>query len=236
MDEWRLVASKYVLRLLLPAEMITLADDSLNRGLYSQAAADLAELRTDRHPSDGEVIPLFLEWLREMGIQLPSPTDATWTLLRHQIGRIVRGDVPALQGLVAVAEVCQSPAFPEDASSRYIGQPFGVTALYAAYATREDLDARPQYVAFRGKHGSEGVAELTSHVERLAKLWWRTHGPSSELAPNSPEASVLISAEVPYHERQLTDLIVSSKYRLSWLVVGAVVAALLVLLVVRQFR
>jgi hypothetical protein len=99
----------------------------------------------------------------------------------------------------------------------------------------EDLDARPQYVAFRGKYGTDGVAELSSHVKTLTELWWKTYGPSPELARDSPEASALVSAEVPYHDRELGDLIASAKFRWRWLVVGAIVAVFIVFLVVRQF-
>lgn len=146
--------------------MVQLADKALTQGYYSEAAADLAEFRFERHPSSDDVVPLFLELLRQKGVELPSTTDATWALLTQCIRQIVHGEVPVLDGLKSVAEVCHSGGFPAD-RSRYLGQPFGVTALYTAYSTMEDLDARPKHVAFRGKYGSGGMVELTSHVKGL---------------------------------------------------------------------
>src|SRR4051794_26516821 len=99
MDNLNLIASRYVLDLLRPEEIVQLADRALTCGQYSAEAAELADLRTERHPSSAAVVPLFLAWLRGRGIELPNVADAAWKLLTHYIGRIVHGRVPPLEGL-----------------------------------------------------------------------------------------------------------------------------------------
>ncbi len=195
--------------------MVALAEEALNAGHYSSAVADLADLRTEKHPRSTDVAPLFWAWLIETGVLVPSAEEATWELLRSSIGRVARAELSALNGLKQVAAICHSRSFP-DAPSRYIGQPFGVTALYGAYSAYEELKARPDDVSAFGKYGAAGMAALSQHVVELSQLWWKVHGPSPSLAADSGEASPLLLADVPLHDRQLGALLSVRMLRENW--------------------
>ena len=192
MDDLNVIASRYVLGFLRPEEMVQLADQALNEDHCSPKAADLAELRRERHPSSADVVPLFLAWLSDRGVELPDVTDATWRLLTHHIEGIVHGRVPPLEGLLSVDDTLYYSALP-NGRSKDVERRFGVTALCAAYSTMEDLEDAPAHVPIRGKVGTEAMAELASYVSEVAKIWWKTYGPSPVLALDSLEAQSLLS-------------------------------------------
>jgi hypothetical protein len=192
MDDLNLIASSYVLDLLRPEEVVQLADKALTSGQYSAEAAELADLRTERHPSSAAVVPLFLAWLRAHGIELPNIEDAVWKLLTHHIGQIVHGRVPPLEGLVSVVETLYYSALPNGRSSD-VEQQFGVIALCTAYSAMEDLHEYPEHASIRGKLGIEAMTELSSRVRKLAEIWWKTYGPAPVFALDSPEAKLLLS-------------------------------------------
>ena len=192
MDDLNLIASSYVLDLLRPEDIVQLADRALTSGQYSAEVAELADLRTERHPSSAAVVPLFLAWLRAYGIELPNIEDAAWKLLTHHIGQIVHGRVPPLQGLVSVVETLYDSALP-DGRSNNVEQRFGVVALCAAYSAMEDLHEYPEHASIRGKLGTEAMAELASYVSKVAEIWWKIYGPSPVFAVESSEAQLLLS-------------------------------------------
>src|SRR4051812_12346156 len=180
MDDLNLIASSYVLGLLRPEEIVQVADRALTSGQYTAEIAELADLRTERHPTTAVVAPLFLAWLRERGIELPDVEDAAWKLVTHHIGQIVHEWVPPLQGLVSVVETLHDSVLLNHRFSD-IEQRFGVIALCGAYSAMEDLHDCPEQVSIRGKFGTEAMAELASYVSELAEVWWKTYGPSSVL-------------------------------------------------------
>ena len=220
-DELGFAASRYALGLLLPEDMVRLADLALSDGHYSEPVAELAEYRTDKHPSKGDVEPVFLKWLRESGIPLPSHEEAVWHLLRLVIGRIVRGEVSPLEGLVEVRQIYRETPLPE----RY-----GLAALYAAYWVHDELESRPLDVAFRGSRGPQAIAELESHVRDLADTWWKVYGPSPVFSLESPEAARLSSAGVSFQDSRLERL-VSPRASLSIPRRAALAGAIAVLIV-----
>jgi hypothetical protein len=190
-DELRFAASRYTLGLLLPEDMVRVADLALSDGHYSEPIAALAEYRFNKHPSKGDVEPVFLEWLRESGVPLPSLDEAVWRLLRLAIGRIVRGEVLPLEGLAEVGQIYGRAPFPER---------HGLAALYAAYWVHDELETRPLDVAFRGSQAPKAIAELENHVRELAEIWWKVYGPSPAFGLESPEAARLASVEVPFRD------------------------------------
>src|SRR5690349_4616390 len=167
MDDLNLIASSYVLGLLPPEEIVQIAERALSSGQYSAEIAELADLRTERHPTTAVVVPLFLAWLRERGIELANVEDAAWKLVTHHIERIVHERVPPLQGLVSVVETLYYSVLSCPRSSE-IEQRFGVIALCRAYSAMEDLHDCPEQVSIRGKFGVEAMAELASYVSQLA--------------------------------------------------------------------
>ena len=220
-DELGFAASRYALGLLLPEDMVRLADLALSDGHYSEPIAELAEYRTDKHPSKGDVEPAFLRWLRESRVPLPSHEDAVWHLLRLAIAGIVRGKVSPLEGLVEVHQIYSQTPFPE----RY-----GLAALCAAYWVHDELESRPLDVAFRGSQGPEAIAELESHVRDLAEVWWKVYGPSPAFSLESPEAARLALVGVPFQDLRLERL-VSPRASLSNPLRVALAGAIAVLIV-----
>lgn len=180
--ELKLAASRHALGLLPPEEMVRLADAALSHGHYSDRMDALAMHRFSPHPSALEVAPMFLEWLDESGIPLPSAEDAGWDLSRMAIGRIVREEIPPLRGLDEVARVCRRTQDPER---------FGLGALYAAYLVRGEPADAP-FAKDRHQGGAaEALNEQASYVRELCDTWWKVFGPSPSLGPDSPEAARL---------------------------------------------
>ncbi len=70
-------ANRHALGLLMPEDMMSRADKALNAGHYSERSADLAAHAIERHPSQFEVEPIFVDWLQESGVPLPNAEEAT---------------------------------------------------------------------------------------------------------------------------------------------------------------
>jgi hypothetical protein len=181
-DELRMAASRHALGLLSPEEMVRLADAALDDGHYSGPIDALAMHRSSPHPSAVELAPIFIEWLEETGVQLPSPDEAAWNLLRFAIRRIVRNEVPPLRGLGDVIQVGFGMQEPDR---------FDLRALYAAHRLKDELDDTRLGEEHPGRGGDGVPAELESYVRQLCDIWWRVHGPSPSLSPSSPEAARL---------------------------------------------
>lgn len=196
-EELRRAACQHALGMLTPEDMVALAERTVNAGHYAAAAAELAELlHNEKHPRRSDAEPLFVAWMVEVGFAIPPCEEAIWYLLRDVLGRVDRQELAALEGLRNVAVICES-VLMRDNQSRYVGQGFGVTALYALAWAYDELATHPDKASFLGKSGVAGLAALSERVREVCRLWCKVHGLSPSLSASSPEASALLSTDVP---------------------------------------
>jgi len=161
-----LAAARYVLGNVASEELARVADTLLTEGVYSQA---IGELGTTRGLVMAEAGPLFEQALRDLNVDLPSPDEAVWVLLRYHIGRIAYEEVSPREGLQSVLDV-YNRAHLYGQSGTYVGDSHGIEQLIAAYweykflhceSLETDLDA---------------MRTLDDTVVRAATEWVGQHG------------------------------------------------------------
>lgn len=89
--ELRLVGARLVLGRVHSWEIPPVADRALMNRVYSPA---LAELATLPHPIMADVAPLLRRAMEELGLALPSRTEAAWQVARSCIERLAAGEGP----------------------------------------------------------------------------------------------------------------------------------------------
>ena len=172
LSDLELAAARYAIGTLQSLEMSRLADAALRAGVVYPATTVLGTLES---PTIGDAQPLFLEWLDEMGMQVPDKDAAVWTILGHMMRRIATKEVPAREGLARVIEEGLHDADIFSKTRKYVGDSHGIHHLVGAYHAYDDLDERPDEVSFAGKYGQEAIAALDEDIVRLAGQWCRDH-------------------------------------------------------------
>src|SRR5947208_1872194 len=100
----KLAAARHVLGAIQAEELPLIADEAITRGICSPA---LAELWLTREPTLRDSEPVFEKALREVGIPLPTETEAANTVAKYLITRIVEGSISPRVGTRRLAEeVC----------------------------------------------------------------------------------------------------------------------------------
>lgn len=89
--ELRLVGARLVLGRVHSWEIPPVADRALMNRVYTPA---LAELATLPDPIMSDVAPLLRRAMEELGLALPSRTDAAWQLARSCMERLASGEWP----------------------------------------------------------------------------------------------------------------------------------------------
>jgi hypothetical protein len=100
----KLAAARHVLGALGAEELPLIADEAITRGVCSPA---LAELWLTREPTLRDSGPLLEKALREVGVPLPTKSEAADNVSRYLTTRIVEGSLSPRTGLCwFVEEVC----------------------------------------------------------------------------------------------------------------------------------
>jgi hypothetical protein len=92
----RLAAARHTLGLLQTADVIDLAHQLLDSGIYSYW---LGELATNPQPIMSDVNPVFEKALRALGVEKPNEEIAARIVITSYIGQIVEGSLDARTGL-----------------------------------------------------------------------------------------------------------------------------------------
>jgi hypothetical protein len=168
----QIAAARHLLGVLTSAELVRVADEALEQGVYSDS---LGQLATTTDPVMADVGPLFQKALRELRISLPDEDQAIWLLLRHLIGRIADGSIPPREGVQSVIREVYYPANLHERTTKYVGDSHGIEQLLGNFYAYDDLEARPTEVSCAGKYGQEAIQELGRLIVREAKKWMDTY-------------------------------------------------------------
>jgi hypothetical protein len=103
----RLTAAKHALRLSTSEDLARLADQYLDRGVYTP----LAELILSRNPGWVSVEELVRRTLRQLGVEPLEQQAAVNFLTRHYLWRIAEKSVPAIDGVDLLIEEFYKPLF-----------------------------------------------------------------------------------------------------------------------------
>jgi hypothetical protein len=169
-QDLKLAAARYVLGNVATEELARFADTLLTEGVYSPA---IGELGTTRGLVMAEAGPLFEQALRDLDVEVPSPEQAVWVLLRHHIGRIAYEEVSPREGLQSVREIYDR-ANLHGQFETYVGDSHGIEHLIAAYWEYDCLHARP--VGESLETDVEAIRALDDTVVRAATVWVGEHG------------------------------------------------------------
>jgi hypothetical protein len=169
-QDLKLAAARYVLGNVASEELMRVADTLLTEGVYSPA---IGELGTTRGLVMAEAGPLFEQALRDLNVDVPSPEEAVWVLLRYHIGRIAYEEVSPREGLQSVLEVSDR-ANLHGQSGTYVGDSHGIEQLTDAYWEYDCLHARP--VGESVETDLEAKRALDDTVVRAATEWVGEHG------------------------------------------------------------
>lgn len=172
-DELVLTAARYVFGEERAASLREAADRALKAGVYSDS---LAQLATEFHAKSplSDAGPVFERALAELGLPLPSRTDAVWIALRHAVGRIARGEVAPLAGLAEVKAIFDIAEF-FDRSRAVVGDTHDLQRLLGAYWSYDELETWRDEPRFIGSFERD-VAALDAAVVEEAQRWTARHG------------------------------------------------------------
>jgi len=169
-QDLKLAAARYVLGNVASEELARVADTLLTEGVYSSA---IGEFGTTRGLVMAEAGPLFEQALRDLNVDVPSPEEAVWVLLRYHIGRIAYAEVSPREGLQSVFAIYDRAHLHEQ-SGTYAGDSHGIEQLIAAYWEYDCLHARP--VGESLETDLEAIRALDDTVVRAATEWVGEHG------------------------------------------------------------
>jgi hypothetical protein len=141
---------------------------ALDEGL---GGVSMGELAIERVPSLAEHERLFIEALRECGIEMPTGEQAVEILLRYNLELIACGAIRPYDGLMVVVDKLYHPYISNVSPARYVGDQRGLEHLIGAFFSYDELRFRPDEVSFEDLYGDAALCALDRSVQRLAQEW-----------------------------------------------------------------
>lgn len=86
----------YQLRLLSSGDLVALADNWLNQGIYTD---NINYLQMEKDPIMSEVSELFLKAMEDMKVDIPTRVAAAWIVTEDIMERIVSGSIDLMEGV-----------------------------------------------------------------------------------------------------------------------------------------
>jgi len=86
----------YQLRLLSSGDLVALADNWLNQGIYTDS---INYLQMEKDPIMSEVSELFLQAMEDMKVDIPTRIAAAWIVTEDIMERIVLGSIDLMDGV-----------------------------------------------------------------------------------------------------------------------------------------
>lgn len=167
----RATAGYFALGLASAEQMVAAAHAALDDEIYSRS---LGELATLRNPTQYECEALFATALRELGIGVPTHSDAILAVLDHNAVLLAEGALDPAAGLRELYSVEQS-LWPNRVSRGYSKALAPLGPFLTLYAAVEEVLG---YGAYREEQGlprvvGQRLADLHAEYIRLAKQWCR---------------------------------------------------------------
>ena len=167
-SELELAAARYVLGQIRSSEVVQLADEMLNRGVFSEGFTQLWCLSD---VTMSEVAPLFEAALCELGVSLPSRADAKRLLVADILTPIVNQRSEPLKGLVAfmewVCRTCQS----EECDQIALCASMGLMDLVDEYYSLGELEFMRSSRELNPQYYADELLKLQQGVVKAAHRW-----------------------------------------------------------------
>jgi hypothetical protein len=172
--ELRTFAARHVLGLAHSWEFPPVADRALVNHVYSPSIAELAALP---EPIMSDAAPLLERALGELGLALPSRSEAAWVIARHCMERLVSTmERPRdVLRLLRDASEAATDVLPHD---KYVGHGLDLGSLigtYWSYTEPNENYYEPEKRLITDE--GERQALLDSLARREAKAWLERHRP-----------------------------------------------------------
>jgi hypothetical protein len=168
----RLAAARHALGLFTSEALRQVADEALDRGVYSHS---LGELATTRHPILSEVGPLFEAALKELGVPLPSAEAAARSLTQRYLADIAEGACTPLDGLRRFATECYGPLEHEPFGGR-LADSWGWPGLLGPFHEAKYLMTLIDDGYLDQEEGEQALAKLGARALELASRWCQQDG------------------------------------------------------------
>jgi hypothetical protein len=148
-----------------------IADDALNRGIYSPALAELSLL--PKHATAADVDPLMARLPRELDLPRPSRADAAWFLARHSIEQAATGPPRDPLRQLWRLSIAARDAVPD---KDYVGSGLDIGRLIGLYWSYTE-PGETYYHAEQRDITDEGerLALLDTLAQREARAWLKRH-------------------------------------------------------------
>ena len=161
----RVATARFVLGNLAPLEMIRLANDLLDRGVYARSLGELVTTHA-AYPIVREVYPVFASALAELGVPLPSREAALQMVIADSIVGIAEGRYAPREGVVRLA------GETHEASWEHHGK--GPSAVDDGYQAL--IHAYYDYMYFEDITATgQTASDLDQRVAEEATRWVRQH-------------------------------------------------------------
>jgi hypothetical protein len=166
-------AARFALGVLHSAEIPALANDCLDRGLYTDALGRLYDISD---PRMSEVGPLFERALKELGGRVPAKEEAAHVLLKHTIRCILEGATSPGQGAATIAEEVRSSRNLAVLAGPAAGDADDLGAIVEACYRYDELADRWDEFSLHGTDVAKAASELDEGVLTEAARWHRKYG------------------------------------------------------------
>ena len=164
----QLAAARHALGTLKSWEVVDLANQVATPTEITIAVASLSTLR---EPDFSEVRPLFLEWIAEAHVAMPTREEAIRTLLIHFIRQLAGGAAAPRSTLENLMNEVYFPGGLHALSKNYAGDSHGIERFIALYYEYDDIEERPGAVTLDGMSGGAALSTLDARALKLAREW-----------------------------------------------------------------
>jgi hypothetical protein len=167
-SELERATARYVLGQIRSSELVQLADEMLNRGVFSEGFNQLCGL-SDHIMS--ETAPLFEAAMSELGVTIPSRADAKRLLATEFMKQVVGQQVNPLAGLVAFMDWIGHSCRSEESDQITFCKPLGLVELVSAHWSYDELEYMKGSRELSPQYYADEFLKLEQVVVDVAHRW-----------------------------------------------------------------
>lgn len=149
------IAARYRLGLASGADLTRIADQALDREIYSSS---LGELATISNPIMSEVGPLFEKAMDELNVAIPDFEEAVSTVLCCLLREVLAGTVTPREGMSRVVNEIYHHCGLHEGSKELAGDSHDLQDLLSAFYAYDDIN-------------ESRFAEIDEEIVGLARQW-----------------------------------------------------------------
>lgn len=177
MSKLKTLAARAALGIASSKEIISIANDVLEMGMYSDSIAELSYM--DEGVNSDKVLTLFINYLEENGLTLPDKQIATKQLISEYLKLILNGvSSPRLIIRYLKNEVLDQ-VNGLNAKYKYVGDGYGLQEIISMYYAYDDIEESPETVSYDNKFGLDAMAAIDNDIRGFSEKWLKNYEDSS---------------------------------------------------------